>query len=320
MKKKSLTRNLQAAKKNKNDDFYTQLVDIEQELKNYRKHFKGKVVYCNCDDPRISNFFHYFSYNFEKLGLKKLITTCYKNSQINLFSSEKDANAIKLEYGGDKNNNRVPDIEEIGVTHLSGDGDFRSQECIDILKTADIVVTNPPFSLFREYISQLASYNKKFLIIGNINAITYNETFDLIKKNKLWLGYNSVRHFKQPDGSMYETARTYWYTNLDIPKRYDEIVLYKNFSEDEYPYYDNFEAINVSKTKEIPKDYFGVMGVPPTFLEKFNPNQFELIGNDISIKNGQLNYLIKKGWKGKIDRGYINGKRMYSRLFIKRRS
>ena len=182
MSRKATNANLKKAKKSKKDDFYTILSDIEKELKHYKKHFKGKVVYCNCDDPRSSNFFHYFSYNFEKLGLKKLITTCYKNSQINLFSSEKDANAIKLEYGGDKNNNRVPDIEEIGVTHLSGDGDFRSQECIDILKTADIVVTNPPFSLFREYISQLASYNKKFLIIGNINAITYNETFDLIKK------------------------------------------------------------------------------------------------------------------------------------------
>ena len=307
-------RNLVKAKNKKNDDFYTQLVDIEQELKHYRKHFKGKVVYCNCDDPRISNFFHYFSYNFERLGLKKLITTCYKNNQINLFSSKDSEHAIKLEYEGDKNGNKVPDIEEIGITHLKGDGDFRSQECIDILKTADIVVTNPPFSLFREYVQQLIDFNKKFLILGNINAITYKETFNIIKKNKLWLGYNTVRLFKQPDGSMYETARTYWYTNLDHTKRHEELILYKKYSELEYPKYDNYNAINVDKVAEIPMDYDGYMGVPITFLDKHNRDQFEIFG---IMNTGEEN----KGIRYKDTphgRPIINGKEKYLRILIRK--
>ena len=307
-------RNLVKAKNKKNDDFYTQLVDIEQELKHYRKHFKGKVVYCNCDDPRISNFFHYFSYNFERLGLKKLITTCYKNNQINLFSSKDSEHAIKLEYEGDKNGNKVPDIEEIGITHLKGDGDFRSQECIDILKTADIVVTNPPFSLFREYVQQLIDFNKKFLILGNINAITYKETFNIIKKNKLWLGYNTVRLFKQPDGSTYETARTYWYTNLDHTKRHEELILYKKYSELEYPKYDNYNAINVDKVAEIPMDYDGYMGVPITFLDKHNRDQFEIFG---IMNTGEEN----KGIRYKDTphgRPIINGKEKYLRILIRK--
>ena len=185
--------NLHKAKLNKKDEFYTQLSDIENELKHYKEHFKNKVVLCNCDDPRISNFFHYFSYNFEHLGLKKLIAICYKNQERDLFSRNDSEKAIYLEYLGDKNNNRIPDPEEIGIKHLKGDGDFRSEECIALLKQADIVVTNPPFSLFREYVSQLVEYNKKFVIVGHQNAITYKEIFKLIKENKLWLyGFKGV--------------------------------------------------------------------------------------------------------------------------------
>jgi len=242
------------------------------------------VVYCNCDDPRISNFFHYFSYNFEKLGLKKLITTCYQSQTMDLFSEHNSEKAIYLEYNGDKNGNNVPDPEEIGIIHLNGDGDFRSKESIELLKQADIVVTNPPFSLFREYISQLAEYDKKFLIIGNINSISYKESFELIKENKMWLGYNTARHFNRPDGSLYETARSFWYTNLDIAKRHEDIILYKTYNgnETEYPTYENFEAINVDRTENIPVDYQGYIGVPITFLAKYNPEQFEILGLGIS--------------------------------------
>src|SRR3989344_5242807 len=188
MEQKSLNKTLNKASKSKNDDFYTQLTDIEKELKHYKPYFKNKVVFCNCDDPRVSNFFHYFSYNFEQLGLKKLITTCYKNQQMNLFSENKSEKAIYLEYTGDKNKNNIPDPKEIGIKHLKSDGDFRSKECVELLKQCDIIVTNPPFSLFREYVEQLIKYGKRFLIIGNKNAITYKEIFKLIKENKLWVG------------------------------------------------------------------------------------------------------------------------------------
>ena len=181
--------------------FYTQLVDIEKELKHYKDYFKGKTVLCNCDDPRVSHFFHYFSYKFEDLGLKKLITTCYKNQNFDLFSQNNSEKAIYLIYEDNKQNGRVPDIKDIGIKELEGDGDFRSQECIESLKQADIVVTNPPFSLFREYVAQLVEYAKKFIIIGNQNAITYKETFKLIKENKIWLGYNPVKTFAKPDGT-----------------------------------------------------------------------------------------------------------------------
>lgn len=282
--KNTKVRNLDKAKSKKNDEFYTLLSSIENELKHYKHHFKDKVVYCNCDDPRVSNFFHYFSYNFNKLGLKKLITTCYKNQQYDIFSQNSSEKAVYLEYKGEKNGGKIPTAEAIGVYQLNGDGDFRSKECIDLLIEADIVVTNPPFSLFREYITQLFDFNKKFLIIGNINAITYKEVFNLIKENKLWLGYNTTRHFLQPDGSLYETARTFWYTNLDINKRHEELLLYKSYTEEEYPKYDNFDAINVNESIEIPKDYDGYMGVPVTFIDKYNPEQFEIVkfrkGND----------------------------------------
>lgn len=287
MEKVKLNKNLHAAKHTKNDEYYTQLPDIERELKYYRKHFAGKVVYCNCDDPRISNFFHYFSYNFKKLGLKKLITTCYKNNNPNLFSKHDSETAILLEYDG-SNHETVPNIDDIGVVALENDGDFRSKESIELLQQADIVVTNPPFSLFREYVAQLLEYDKKFLIIGNVNAISYKECFEAIKENKMWLGYNCVRHFGQPDGTIYETARTYWYTNLDIAKRHEDLILYKQFNESDYPKYENFDAINVDKTQEIPCDYEGFMGVPITFLDKYNPSQFEIIGLGISTSGLQF--------------------------------
>ena len=307
VEKKVLNKNLHSAKKGKNDEFYTQLEDIERELKHYKEHFKDKVVYCNCDDPRVSNFFHYFSYNFEKLGLKKLITTCYKNKNRDLFSENNSEMAIYLKYTGDKNGDKVPNPEEIGVYVLQGDGDFRSQESIELLKQVDIVVTNPPFSLFREYVTQLIEYDKKFVIIGNINAISYNECFELIKNNKMWLGYNTVRHFEQPDGTMYETARTFWYTNLDIAKRHESFILYKQYSPDFYKKYDNFNAIEVGRAVDIPIDYDGAMGVPITFLDKYNPEQFEIIGKMSTTSIDEYNF----GYP------YINGKKMYARILIK---
>lgn len=326
---------LQQAKKAKKDEFYTVLSDIEKELRHYNKHFKDKVVYCNCDDPRISNFFHYFSYNFEKLGLKKLITTCYKNQERDLFSRHDTDKAISLEYYGDRNNNYVPDPEEIGIKRLYGDGDFRSDESIELLKQSDIVVTNPPFSLFREFIQQLIWHNKKFLIIGTWNAISYKEVFNLIKEDKLWIGVNSNRNFSGfivPDHyTMHGTEaridengyrvvssnNTCWYTNLDNAKRHEELILYQKYNPETYPTYDNFKAIEISKVVDIPSDYRGVMGVPITFIDKYNPEQFEIIGSDYSVKSGLLSDLINPDWEGKIDRAYLKGKRMYARLFIK---
>jgi len=332
MAKTSLNKNLQTAKSSKKDEFYTQLADIERELKNYKNHFKNKVVYCNCDDPRVSHFFHYFSYNFEQLGLKKLITTCYKNQNADLFSQNKSEKAIYLEYNSDKNANNVPDPEEIGIEHLNGDGDFRSKESIDLLKKADIVVTNPPFSLFREYVSQLIEHDKSFVIVGSFNAITYKEIFNLIKENKIWLGYGfkggnayfKTSHVKEFAKGVYDEEtdlvkfrNVTWYTNLDISKRHEEQILYKKYSPELYPTYDNYNAIEVSKVANIPLDYKGIMGVPITFLDKYNPNQFEIIGSDYDVRTGLLPEVVNPKWNGKIDRAYINGKRMYARLLIK---
>lgn len=322
-------KNLNQAKNAKKDEFYTQLVDIENELKHYKEHFKDKVVLCNCDDPRVSNFFHYFSYNFEKLGLKKLITTCYKNQERDLFSQNNSERAIWLEYNGDKNNNRVPDPNEIGINYFQGDGDFRSKECIELLKQADIVVTNPPFSLFREYVAQLIEYEKKFVIVGHQNAITYREIFPLIKENRIWLGYGfkgGAGHFisKYKDTAtagdhregMIRVSGVNWFTNLEINKRHENLILFKKYSPEEYPQYDNYDAINVDKTADIPADYNGVIGVPITFLDKYNPEQFEIIG--ITEKADYLRTIYIDGAE-KYDRGYINGKRMYSRILIRRR-
>ena len=319
---------LHKAKKAKKDEFYTQLSDIERELKHYKKHFKDKVVYCNCDDPRISNFFHYFSYNFEKLGLKKLITTCYKNQNRDLFSQNDSEKAIMLEYEGDKNGNNIPDPEEIGIINLDGDGDFRSQESIDILKQADIVVTNPPFSLFSEYVSQLAKYEKKYLIIGHQNSITYKDIFPLIKENKLWLGYGFKRNMAHFVNKHYEdyasdadhkegmirVSGVQWFTNLDMSKRHEEMILYKTYNPEEYPNYENYNAIEVGKTKDIPIDYDGCMGVPITFLNKYNPDQFEIIG---ASDNGAIDDSYKLPHFKTHNEPYINGKKTYKRLFIK---
>ena len=317
--------NLHKAKLNKKDEFYTQLSDIENELKHYKEQFENKVVFCNCDDPRISKFFHYFSYNFEHLGLKKLITTCYKSQNMNLFSQNDCEKAISLEYNGDKNDNRVPDPEEIGIHHLKGDGDFRSEECIALLKQADIVVTNPPFSLFREYVSQLMKYNKKFVIVGDQNAITYKEIFKLMKENKIWLGVDNygTKWFgvkddydiktesrkKIENGQKYfSSGRIVWFTNLEIKKRHEDLILYKTYNEAEYPKYDNYDAIEVSKTKEIPGNYKGAMGVPITFMDKYNPEQFEIIGID---------RVLVEELTGKINRFFIDGKEKYARILIK---
>jgi len=332
---KNLNRNLGDAKKAKEDEFYTQLPDIERELKHYRRHFKDKVVYCNCDDPRVSFFFHYFSYNFEQLGLKKLITTSYKSQRADLFSHNDSEHALYLEYTGDKNHNMVPDPQEIGIQLLSGDGDFRSAESIALLKQADIVVTNPPFSLFRQYLSQLLKYDKKFLLVGSQNAITYKEVFSLIRDNNLWLGYNNGdMKFRVPDHYASRAVRSWvddegnkwrslgnacWFTNLDIKKRHEDLILYKRYSPEEYAAYDNFEAIEVGRTERIPMDFEGVMGVPITFLDKYSPDQFEIMGSDYDVKTGLLPNLIKPGWQGKTDRAYLKGKRLYARLFVKLR-
>lgn len=287
---------LRSAMKAKEDEFYTQLADIERELKHYRKHFRDKVVYCNCDDPRVSNFFHYFSYNFEKLGLERLISACYKSRERDLFSNNDSEQAIWLEYSGDKDGNSVPDPDEIGVKPLMGDGDFRSEEMLDLLRQADIVVTNPPFSLFREYVPQLIAHDKKFLILGNMNALTYQEIWPLIESNKIWLGVTRTgtgqMWFRVKDdapiktgqrtdehGVRYQTVgNSAWFTNLDNAKRHEDLILYKTYDPAEYPSYDNYEAIDVSKTVDIPMDYDGVMGVPITFLGKHNPDQFEIVG------------------------------------------
>src|SRR3989344_4300166 len=325
MEQKSLNKTLNKASKSKNDDFYTQLTDIEKELKHYKPYFKNKVVFCNCDDPRVSNFFHYFSYNFEQLGLKKLITTCYKNRQMNLFSENKSEKAIYLEYTGDKNKNNIPDPKEIGIMHLKGDGDFRSNECMELLKQSDIVVTNPPFSLFREYVTQLIKYNKKFIILAQQNAITYKETFNLIKENKIWLGVDNggTKWFQVPDNydittesrkkveagkKFFSMGSVVWFTNLDIEKRHEDLILYKIYKghEKEYPKYDKYDIINMDKVSDIPIDYNGVMGVPITFLDKYNPKQFEVLGIANSAR-----------WIGFECFTFIKGKKIYNRILIK---
>ena len=300
--------NLHNAKRAKNDEFYTTRTSVERELCNYRDHFKGKVVYCNCDDPIESEFYHYFSYKFEDLGLKKLISTGYKE----------DGHGVAYIYEGDKNGNRIPNIEEIERYPLKGSGDFRSEECIEFLKEADIVVTNPPFSLFREYVAQLVEYGKEFLIVGNSNAITYKEIFPLIKENKLWLGvslnatkcsfivnedYDGKNVFYNNGVKYAKVNNAVWFTNLDHKKRHEELLLYKKYNEEEYPKYDNYDAIEVSKVTDIPMDYEGIMGVPITFLNKYCPTQFEIVK-------------FRKGDDGKDL--CVNGKCPYFRILIKR--
>lgn len=332
---KPLNQSMIAAKATKQDEFYTQLSDIEKELRHYTKHFKDKTVLGNCDDPKVSNFFHYFSHNFEKLKLKGLITTCYKNCDADLFSQHTDERGIYLEYQGDKNDNRVPDPDEIGVHKLKGDGDFRSEECIKLLKQADVVVTNPPFSLFREYVQQMMKYDKKFLVIGNQNALTYQEVFGLIKENKMWMGYThpvafivpdhyemrEVRSWRDEDGTNWRSmGNACWFSNLDIQKRHEELITVKEYDPKDYPTYDNYNAIEVSRYKDIPRDYEGVMGVPITFLEYYNPEQFEIVGADYQVKQGLLPELVRRQWSGKTDRGYVKGKRLFARILIRKRT
>lgn len=291
MTRKGSNKLLQKAKKSKSDEFYTQISDIESELQHYRRHFEDKVVFCNCDDARISNFYKYFSSNFYSLGLKKLIVASYKKQE--------NGNGFYFEYSGKKN-----EPNDNNIIYFEGDGDFRSPESIELLRQSDIVVTNPPFSLFRQYITQLIEFDKKFLIIANINSITYKETFKLVKENKVWLGINlgrGISGFIVPEHyELYGTEvkidsfgnrivspnNCLWLTNLDNSKRHEDINLTKTYlgNEDEYPQYDNYEGININYTQDIPLDYNGHMGVPITFLHKFNPDQFELIkfrkGND----------------------------------------
>ena len=329
------------AKSAKKDEFYTQLCDIEAELKHYTRFFKGKTVLCNCDDPYESNFFYYFASRFNDLGLKKLIATCYDGSpvaytQLDLFGEEWEATRVSLPRSeapnrrsgtlaassnrprherraykivitevGDENGDGTVDIADVEyliknrknvLTRLNGNGDFRSPECVELLKEADVVVTNPPFSLFREYVAQLVQYKKKFLIIGNQNAITYKDVFSLIIRNEIWLGasiHNGDREFRVPNdynissnyrydehGNKYVRVRgPRWFTNLDYRERHSDIVLVRHYTPEEYPKYANYDAIEVSKTADIPCDYYGEMGVPITFLDKYNPDQFEIIGS-----------------------------------------
>lgn len=263
------------AAKVKDDEFYTQLHDIENEMRHYKGHFKGKVVYCNCDDPRESNFFHYFSHNFEHLGLKKLIATCYRSNDVTKFSEHNTKHAMYQIYEGDQNANKKPDDDEIDIKHLKGDGDFRSEECIELLKEADIVVTNPPFSLFREFIAQLMEYDKKFIIVGNFLSL-YKEIRPLLLEQKFWAGVNNINNFIRPNGEI-KKVNAVWYTNLEHDKRIEPLILTATYSPEKYPKFDNYDAINVDKNKDIPKDYDGIMGVPTWFLTKHNPEQFELV-------------------------------------------
>lgn len=311
---------LQKAKKSKSDEFYTQLGDIESELQHYRNCFRGKTVYCNCDNPFNSNFFKYFATHFNELGLKKLIASCYQENEADLFNTQEAASGYYCEYTSKKDGDYTP--KDISVKSFKGDGDFRSAESIALLMQSDIVVTNPPFSLFREFVAQMVKYDKHFLIIGNVNAITYKEVFDLIQKNKAWLGVNLGRgisgfivpeHYNlygkeariNADGQrIVATNNCLWLTNLNLNQRYEDLKLTKKYiaNETSYPQYDNCNGINVNKTQDIPKDYPGLMGVPITFLHKYNPEQFEIIR-------------FRKGDDGKDLR--INGKCPYFRILIK---
>ncbi len=314
-----------AAAAARKDEFYTQLTDIEKELSHYQNHFKNKVVYCNCDDPTVSNFFKYFSMKFEDLRLKKLITTCYKNQQRDLFSQHDTERAIALEYDGFRDGERTPKLDDIGVWNLRGDGDFRSGECVDILKRADIVVTNPPFSLFREYVAQLVEFDKKFLILGDQNAISYKEVFNFFEQRKIWLGVDNggTKWFEVNESydirtqsrkkiengkKFFSMGRICWYTNLDHFKRHEELILYKKYTPEAYPKYENYDAIEVAQFADIPVDYEGNMGVPITFLDRHNPDQFDLIGID---------RMLTKTLIGKQSRFILNGKEKFARVVIR---
>lgn len=326
---------LNSAKEAKQNEFYTLLPDIENELRHYSEHFKGKTVLCNCDDPRVSNFFKYFALKFKALGLKKLIATCYKNQDYDLFTSNCSEHAVYIVYEGTPEIDHIPSADELEVKYLNGDGDFNSPECLALMDEADIVCTNPPFSLLRDFLNLLVRKDKKFLIIGNTNALHYADVFPLIKNNKIWIGYNHVKAFQIPqteidnpkiqfkkDGKVYQKfGNVGWFTNLEIPKHYQDIILFKKYTPEDYPTYENFDAIDVSNVADIPCDYYGIMGVPDGFLEQFNPNQFELI----SVGSGNLAKLagVKKNYRGRTDLALVdkNGNHScpYSRILIRRK-
>lgn len=335
---------LNHARKAKCDEFYTQYEDIEAEMKNYTNFFKGKTVYCNCDDPRYSNFFRYFAENFHTLHLRRLIASCYIDQQMDLFSDAVPEKAFYVDYDGTLINGKIPSIEQMGIHPFKENGDFRSKECIDLLKQADVVCSNPPFSLAIEYFLQLVKYKKKFIILGNVNAISYKEIFRLIQNNQIWLGesiHSGDRKFIVPDNyplnasncGIDENGNKYirvngirWFTNIDYESHHEPISLTKHYNPKDYPQYDNYNAIEVSRVEDIPMDYDGVMGVPITFLDKYCPEQFEIVkfrkgddDKDLSI-NGKYPFariLIKKQNGERYDRPYLNGKRMFARIMIR---
>lgn len=292
--------NLNKARVGKNDEFYTQLKDVSKELMYYRHHFKDKVVLCNCNDSEKSAFWQYFHLNFEFLGLKKLISTTYSRD-ISAYKS-----AYKMEYTGGNDSN----IEVGVITPLEGNGDFRNQECLDLFNESDIVVTNPPFSLFCEYVDVLMEYEKKFLIIGSLNAVKYSECFPFIMNNRMWLGNNNVHEFLQPDWSFKKFGNVNWYTNLDFVKRHEKIVLWKQYNDRDYPKYETYDAIEVSKVTDIPVDYDGIMGVPVSFMSKYNPDQFEIVGE---FNHGSDN-------KFGLAKPIVNGKELFPRIAIRLRT
>jgi hypothetical protein len=336
------TRNLdfKAARRAKADEFYTSLSDIELELRHYARHFEGKVVYCNCDDPRASNFFRFFATNFDKLGLKKLITTRYRSRDATQFGRHNSDRAVYLEYTGEKHGNSVPDAQQIGIKPLTGDGDFRSAESVELLQQADIVVTNPPFSLFREYVAQLIEHQKQFLVIGNMNALTYKEIFPLFQNDQMWYGpsiRSGDREFRVPadypitasgsrvdeEGNKFIRVKgVRWFTNLDYPGRHDDLALHMAYSPAAYPKYANFDAIEVGKTMHIPADYDGPMGVPITFLDKYNPEQFDILGSSKTLGRPMSKIAEKGTYQQGGPRFYLpNGdgtyRRLYDRIVIK---
>src|SRR3989344_2077995 len=339
-------KSLGTAKEARNDEFYTQLVDIEKELRHYADQLRGKVIFCNCDDPFESDFFKYFAMNFNQLGLKKLIVTCYDPSPVAgmhlaLFDIEpplkkgmgKDTkHAYKIEItevrdaDGDGSVN-LADVEYLlkhdgnSLKLLKGDGDFRSKECIELLKKSDVVVTNPPFSLFLEYIERLMEHTKQFVIVAPDTALHYKDIFKHIKDNKLWLGYGRVKVFMQPDGTIKKMGNIGWFTNLDTTKRHESLTLYKKYSPEEYPHYDNLDAIDISKTAEIPEDFYGKIGVPDTFLDKYNPDQFELIG--LPTGNSGKEIGVTKNYRGRTDISVTRDGETscpYSRIIIQRKA
>ena len=319
---KSKNAALRKADRTKEDEFYTILSYIEKELKYYKEHFKGKTIFCNCDDPETSNFCKYFQLNFYQLGIKKLISTHYE--------AKKASYKLEIVSSESESTGQIS-LPEFIRTPLQQNGDFRSPECIEILKEADIVITNPPFSLFREYVAQLMEYDKKFLIIGSQNVITYKEIFPLLKDNKVWLGYNNgdmvftVPDYYEPretryweeDGIKYRSmGNICWLTNLDIPKRHEELLLYVPYNAEEYPCYDNYEAINIDRVANIPCDYDGLMGVPITFMHNYNPEQFEII-DGIGRYSVLHNEETKKAGKYL---SMVDGKAKFFRIIIKKRA